>query len=289
MFPGSVKIRSPFRPDPMPRSRHIRRNVLAAWLAVAGIVFGQPQLTGSAALAHFYYFNPDSPQSNLSNLKQSMEAALNAQGLVFNFQPFIRFQDFNRQVRDGQPALVFLPEWFLRQDGNSTRYKPLLIPVHNGRSTYRKVLMVPSDSTLTAAQLPGATIAMTPLGEAGLVQLDEALFKGAGLRSETLNFITTAKDVDALFALALGQVKAAVISEDNLNHIASINPKILATVKSLAVSSPIPLPLLCYADGAIPREELNTLRASLLAGKQDKNVAQLMELLDIDGWREPTP
>lgn len=263
---------------------------IAALLALLSLLC-LPHLTGSAASAHFFYFNPDSAHSNLSGLKQAIDTYLTDEGCLFSFQPFTRFKDFDRQVKEGRPSLIFLPEWYLRQDGNAMKFIPFMVPVHNGATTYRKVLLVAADSDLTADKLTSVSIAMTSVGSAGMTMLNDAIFKDNGLDSNTLNFITTAKDSDALFALTLGQVKAALVSEDNLKKVGSINKKILQTVKQLAISKPIPLPVLCYADGVIKptNADLDKLRKKLLAGKQDKNTAQIMELLDIDAWQTPTP
>jgi len=244
-----------------------------------------PQLTGSAALANFFYFNPDSSHSNLSGLKQLMDTFLSSEGFSLSFQPFTRFRDFDRQVKESKPSFLFLPEWYLRQDGNDQRFKPFMVPVHGGETTYRKALLVAANSTLTADKLAGPTIAMTPVGPAGMAMLNEVIFKENGLDGNQLNFITTSKDSDALFALALGQVQAALISEENLKHIAALNPRILKNVKTLAVSKPIPLPVLCYAEGNVKPAEVEKLRKSLLNGKQDKKTAQIMELLNIDAWK----
>lgn len=264
-------------------SKHI-----AILLALLSLLLSVPQLTGSAATAQFFYFNPDSPHSNLTGLKQIVDTFLTAQHFSFAFQPFTRFRDFDRQVKEARPSLLFLPQWYLQQDGNDKKFKPFMIPIHEGAATYRKLLLVAADSALSAEALTNATIAMTPVGPAGLSMLNEAIFKDHGLDSNKLNFITTAKDSDALFALALGQVKAALISENNLKQIGDINPNILKTVKTLAVSNPIPLPVLCYAEGQVASADLDKLRKSLLAGKEDKNTAQLMELLHIDAWKTPT-
>ena len=165
-----------------------------------------------------------------------------------------------------------------------------MTPTRHGATTYRKVLLVAADSHLTAKDLmTGPTIAMTPVGAAGMTMLNESIFNENGLDGNRLNIVTTAKDSDALFALTLGQVKAALISEDNLKHIGKINPTILNTVKTLAVSKPIPLPILCYAEGTITTADLNKLRESLLAGRQDKHTTQVMEFLDIDAWQAPLP
>jgi hypothetical protein len=258
-----------------------------AILLLSFLLLGLPQLTGSAASAHFFYFNPDSSHSNLSGLKQIMDTFLTTEGLSYAFQPFTRFRDFDQQVKESHPSLLFLPEWYLKQDGNSKRFKPFMVPTRHGSTTYQKVLLVAANSDLTATDLTGPTIAMTPVGPAGMTMLNEVIFKDNGLDGNKLNIITTAKDSDALFALALGQVKAALISQDNLQHIGTINPNILKTVKPLAVSKPIPLPVLCYAEGTVTADELDKIRKSLLMGKQDKNSAQVMEQLDIDAWQAP--
>ncbi|MBA3016022.1 MAG: phosphate/phosphite/phosphonate ABC transporter substrate-binding protein [Proteobacteria bacterium] len=247
-----------------------------------------PHLTGSTASAHFFYFNPDSSFTNFASLKLMMDSFLSSHGFTFSFQPFARFQDFDRQVKERKPSLVFLPEWYLKQDGNGNNFKPFMVPVYRGVTHYRKVLLVGANSDLTLSMLAGPTIAMTPVGPAGITMLNETIFKEHGLEANTLNFITTTKDSDALFALALGQVQAALISQNNLESIGKINPNILKTVKILAVSSPIPLPILCYAEGVLTPQELDKMRTSLLTGKHDKNTAQLMELLNIDDWQSPT-
>ncbi|MDD5760119.1 MAG: PhnD/SsuA/transferrin family substrate-binding protein [Desulfobulbaceae bacterium] len=253
------------------------------------LIFCAPQLTGSAASARFFYFNPDSAHSNLSSLKQTMDSYLSAEGLNVSFQPFTRFRDFDRQVKETHPAFLFLPEWYLKQDGNDKKFKPFMIPIHESASTYRKVLLVAAGSNLTTDKIDNTTIAMTPMGSAGMTMLEEVIFKQNGINSQTLNVITTAKDSDALFALTLGQVQAALISERNLKAIGEINPQILKTVKTIAVSQPIPLPVLCYAKEVVAAEDLDKFRKSLLEGRQNKDTAQLMEILDIDAWQTPTP
>ncbi len=214
-----------------------------------------------------------------------MDTLLSASG--FSFQPFARFHDFDREVRSATPAFLFLPEWYLHQDGNHKRFKPFLIPVRQGTTTYRKVLLVADDSGLTTETLAGTTIAMTPVGEAGLALLDETIFQRIGLRGKELKFITTAKDSDALFALALRQVKAALVSQDNLEHVGRLNPRLLERVKILAVSDPLPLPVLCYVAGVVPPGGVEKMRQLLLAGKEGGKAARIMDMLQIDTWRIP--
>lgn len=261
---------------------------MAALLLLLALFCVPFRFGGTTSLTHFLYFNPDSIHNNLSGLKEVMDSFLSASGFAFSFQPFARFHDFDRKARsDDAPAFLFLPEWYLHQDGNAKRFKPFLIPVRQGATTYRKVLLVAADSELTTEMLAGTTIAMTPVGPAGLAVLDDVIFRRMGLRGKDLTFITTAKDSDALFALALRQVKAALVSQDNLEHVGNINPRLLKTVKILAVSDPLPLPVLCYVKGAVQPAEVERMQKVLLAGKDGGKAAHLMQMLQIDAWRIP--
>lgn len=259
-------------------------NILVILLTIASL-FGSPLPIGSAVPPIFFYFNPDSPQGNLARLKETMDHALVSANLPLQFQAFAKYRDFDRSLREQTPGFLFMPEWFLKQDGNSDRFVPLLTPIRHGVTTYRKVLLVAADSLLTLADLSRATIAMTPMGPAGLDSLNQAIFKKNGLDAHGLNFLTTAKDSDALFALVLKQVQAALVSEDNLDQISRINPNILTKIKKLSISGPLPLPLLCCDKENARGEDIEKIKALFLSAEKDKNTKKIMEMLQIDAWQ----
>ena len=87
-----------------------------------------------------------------------MDSFLSTSGFAFSFQPFARFHDFDREARSESSAFLFMPEWYLHQDGNDKRFKPFLIPVRQGMTTYRKVLLVAADSALTTEKLSDTTL-----------------------------------------------------------------------------------------------------------------------------------
>ncbi|OKY74024.1 MAG: hypothetical protein BM485_15505 [Desulfobulbaceae bacterium DB1] len=263
--------------------KHARKIISSLFVPISFFFF--PLWLFSASTACFYYFNPDSPQSNMSRLKEAMDNLLAFGNIPLVFQPFTKLSDFDRKVREEAPDFLLLPEWYLKQDGNEKRFEAFLAPVRNGNTTYRKILLVAQDSSLSIQDLAQETIAMTPMGAAGLEDLDKVIFQKHGLDSKKLNFVTTAKDSDALFALALRQVKAALVSEDNLDHFGAINPRILQTVKQLAISDPIPLPLLCYNKEIAGKDEVEKLKSLFLKGKIDGGTAKIMEMLHIDAWQ----
>ena len=232
----------------------------------------------------FYYFNPDSSQSNLSRLKKEMERFLNKKDLVLNFQPFAKYHDFHREMQDGLPAFVFLPDWYYQQNKKGSKLKPLLQPVRKGLSTYRKVLLTSKDSTLTLQGLHNQILAMTTMGNEAPDLLNRLIFSQVKIESNSLNIIATPKDSDALFALAVRQVDAALVSKNNLQRIGRINPRILQIVRPLAESQPIPLPILCTGNGKVPNEKVMKLKKIFLEAKDSDDSADLMEMLQIDAW-----
>ncbi|MCI5221464.1 MAG: hypothetical protein D3924_01975 [Candidatus Electrothrix sp. AR4] len=232
----------------------------------------------------FYYFNPDSSQSNLARLKREMDTFLSKSNSAVKFQPFARYHDFHRKMRESIPAFVFMPEWYLQQNKDRFHLKPLLQPVRNNLSTYRKILLTSKESQVSLHDLRDKTIALTSMGPATPDLLNKLIFSHYNLDSNLFNIIITPKDSDALFALAVRQVDVALVSQDNLQRIGRINPRILQLVRPLAESQPIPLPVLCAGDDVVPKEKILKIKKIFLDAKRSKDSANLMEMLQIDAW-----
>ncbi|MBU0681093.1 MAG: phosphate/phosphite/phosphonate ABC transporter substrate-binding protein [Proteobacteria bacterium] len=236
------------------------------------------------AFSEFYYFNPDSSQSNLSRLKKGMDTLLADAGINLSFQPFARLQDFDRQIRMKPPAFVMVPSWYVDMNKDAWKFHPLLRPTRGGATTYHKVLLVATNATFELKQLGSKTVAMTSMGPGGLDFLNTLIFNEHGLDAHQLNIVTTAKDVDALFALALHQVDAALVSKANLEHIAEINPRIAKNVKVVAVSGPISLPALYYYGSDANNIEMERVKKIFL--QHDQYSMSIREMLQVDGWQD---
>jgi hypothetical protein len=258
--------------------------LIAPFLMLCGTILLDADCTAEAESKNFYYFNPDSSQSNLARLKKEMERFLNKKDLALNFQPFAKYHDFHREMKAGLPAFVFLPDWYYQQNKNSSTLKPLLEPIRKGRSTYRKILLTTQESTLTVQGLRNKILAMTTMGNKAPDLLNLLLFNQFKIKSNSLNIITTPKDSDALFALAVRQVDAALVSENNLQRIGKINPRILQIVRPLAKSQPIPLPILCSGNGKVPDVKVMKLKKIFLEANGSDDSADLMEMLQFDAW-----
>jgi hypothetical protein len=235
--------------------------------------------------AMLYYFNPDSPQSNLSRLKRDMDDFLSEANFPITFQPFTHLVDFEQQFKGMPPAFIFVPQWYINKYGAEMKLKPLLVPVHKGETSYRKILLETKDPHKDLAKSVSITLAMTSMGPDGDTMLKNILFPPHSVPVGKINPIIVPKDFDALFALALGQVDMALVVKNNLDQIASLNPNILRTVRPLGESKPIPMPVLCYVEGVATSEHIEEIKRLFLKGKAEKNRSTIMEMLQINEWQ----
>lgn len=236
-----------------------------------------------------FYFNPDSPQNNLSRLKRNMDDFLSDNDIPITFQPFTHLVDLENQLNAAPPAFLFVPQWYFEKYGARLNLHPLLIPVRKGTAFYRKILLGIKNTNFKRHRLPQATMAMTSMGPDGNTTLDSILFSPHGVAARNINTIIVPKDADALFALALGQVDMALVVKENIDQIAKINPNILQAVHPLFESKPIPMPLLCYVEGVASPSDVQELKRLLLEGGTQESYATIMEMLQINGWQTIQP
>ena len=57
-----------------------------------------------------FYFNPDSPQNNLSRLKRNVDDFLSDNDVPITFQPFTHLVDLENQLKANPPAFLFVPK-----------------------------------------------------------------------------------------------------------------------------------------------------------------------------------
>jgi hypothetical protein len=235
----------------------------------------------------FYYFNPDSPQSNLGRLKQEFEAYFSDKDFSFSFQPFTHFVDFHRLNSKNRPSFILVPEWYYRKYGQELGLHPLLVPVRNGSTTYKKVLLVSQSAAPASSDYEIISFATT-MGLNGESAVIKELVAEELVSLEQLNIINVPKDLDAILALVLGQVKMALVAQDNLQNISEINPRIIKTIKNLEKSITVPMPILCYLEGRVESSDVNKLIKTFreMTAEQPRN--KIMEMLKIDDWQNFT-
>ncbi|MHB8808612.1 MAG: PhnD/SsuA/transferrin family substrate-binding protein, partial [Desulfobulbaceae bacterium] len=127
---------------------------------------------------------------------------------------------------------------------------------------------------------------MTTMGPNTEELLSNNYFKDQGVDFSTMNIIVTPKDADALYALTLGQVDAALVGQATLNMIGSVNQRVLEATKELITSSPVPNPLLCALPGSADKAEVAKMKEMLLEGSKNSSSPKHLDMLHINGWQK---
>jgi ABC transporter, phosphonate, periplasmic substrate-binding protein len=263
------------------------RHFSLIFLILLAVNFALTAIAGDSRATKLFYFNPDSPQSNLSRLKRDMDNFLAYSNFSVSFQPFAHLIDFEKQLKEKPPAFLFVPDWYLKRYGPNLNLHPLLIPVRNGKTTYRKVLLATEGTTVDLTKMPHLTVAMTSMGPDGDAILKEMLaLRGAA--SYQVNTIIVPKDMDALFALALGQVDMALVVKENIDQVAKINPNILRSIHPVLESKPIPMPVLCFTEGVASSSDIQELKDIFLKHRKNNHRSDIMEMLQFNDWQAVT-
>ena len=84
----------------MRNSRIIIPIILILWIFVYGIAGAEHHSL------ELFYFNPDSPQNNLSRLKRNMDDFLSSTDTPITFQPFTHLVDLENQIKAKPPEFL---------------------------------------------------------------------------------------------------------------------------------------------------------------------------------------
>ena len=232
----------------------------------------------------FFYFNPDSVQSNFSLLTKEIDTFMTKQSYQVQFQAFSQQSDFDLLLASRQPSFVLVPAWYYEQYGKTMGLSPLLVPLNQNKPSYTKVLLKRSGD-INNPTLSGKTLAVTSMGSNTEKQL--ALFFNNGRIFDFANshLIITPKDADALYALALGQVDMAVVGKNTMDVVRAVNRRIVDVVAEVAPSHPVPMPLLCVLDGKMSREEISHLKQIFFSAGDGRPLPEFMKMLQFNGWQ----
>lgn len=202
-----------------------------------------------------------------------------------HFQPFTHFVDFDHSLKENKPAFLFLPSWYIVKYGQTLNLKPLLKPLHNGYNFYKKILLTRTGNPITADNISHHSLAMTSMGPDSESILNTVLFQSLGKNSADINIVSVPKDSDALFALVLGQVDLALVTENNLEQLWKINPKLKEAVRPIIKTQPLPMPILCYLENSVSIASVEIFKKFFLSAAGDKTKNILMEMLQVDAWQ----
>ncbi len=259
----------------------IRSRSLLLVLALSIFYTGNP--VRAASTIDFFYFFPDSTQSNFSLLKQNVDEFFNEAKLDIQFQAFTHEVDFERLVRQRKPGMVLVPAWYFKQHGKELALKPLVTALRQEHAAYHKALLIRKNDAASHDRLDGKTVAVTNMGPDADQQLNN-YFSEHEIDFTWGNIVITPKDADAFYALVLGQVDAAIVSIQTIQVVGRTNPRLEDMVHKLATSSPIPMPLLCITENGLDEKQVKEIKRLLLRSGKQLPPPSFMQMLHISGW-----
>jgi hypothetical protein len=181
-----------------------------------------------------------------------------------------------------------VPEWYFHKYGKELGLHPLLIQVRNGSTSYEKILLTLKTSVAQLNDYDIVPFAMTSMGPNGQTASVKELVASELISVQRLNIINVPKDLDAILALVLGQVKMALVAQDNLQIISSVNPRITQAIRRLDKKITVSMPVLCYLEGRVKSADVEKLVQTFRRMTAEKPRNKIMEMLQIDDWQNFT-
>lgn len=233
---------------------------------------------GGSATAHF--FSSESSINNFNMLKTEFDSLFASAG-GHKIQPFNNRVDFERILAGSRTGLFVMSSWHYTQLATRAQWKPVLIGVHNQRTTQRHVISA-GPAFRGLADLNSQTIASAGTLEFTMELLSEMIPPDHQDLLGTLRILIVPKDIDALLAVGFGVAGAAVTTESGVEKLGRINPRQREQLRQLAVGPERPL-LIVAAPHRPDPATLDLIEVLLDMGTHEAG-RQRLSMLGLDAW-----
>lgn len=179
-----------------------------------------------------FVFSPESKSGQTQAAKLSVERFLQTEGIQAQIHFFANAVDFERSVSRVKPEYAVVASYYFAAQGREMQWRALLSGHLNGDESFRKIFMV-DQSVARLSELRDKPVATTSFGPATLSFVNQHFLQPVGLSVSQVRLITVSKDVDGLMALAIGQVKGAIVTQDSIERLKSINAAAFVSMKEL--------------------------------------------------------
>jgi hypothetical protein len=139
--------------------------------------------------------------------------------------------------------------------------KPVLLAERGGALGQKFVLV--AKEGVSAASLSGHRVAMRQAAPELKGALEAELLTPAGLKWASLTPLEVSKTTDALMAVRMGQVDAAVVDATEFEQVVKAVPAAFGSLKALATSPELVFGALSLRAGSSPSAEIEQLTAAL--------------------------
>lgn len=192
-----------------------------------------------------FVFSPESKSGQIQIARASLERHLQEEGIRAQVHFFANAVDFEQAVPRVKPQYAIVASYYFAAQGKDMQWRPLLSGHFNGEESFRKIFMV-DQSVAKLSDLKGKAVATTSIGGATYTFVNQQFLLPVGLSVTQVRLITVSKDVDGLMALAVGQVKGAIVTQDSIDKLKSINTSAFVTMKEMRKLPAIAYPKLVH-------------------------------------------
>lgn len=177
-----------------------------------------------------FVFSPESKSGLIQTARVSFERFLQAEGITAQVHFFANAIDLETALPRIKPGYAIVASYYYAAQSRELQWRPLLSGHHNGDEFFHKIFMV-DQSVTKVTELRDKPIATTSFGAATLSFVNQQYLQPIGLTISQVRLITVSKDVDGLMALAVGQVKAAIVTQDSIERLKTINASAFVSMK----------------------------------------------------------
>jgi hypothetical protein len=240
--------------------------------------------------ATIFFYNPDANIENLELLVRTFSAYFQDELSDFKMQPFVNVETLVNISLQRSPGFLIIPYWNYKllskdQAFASAKVEGVLTPMSSSSLYFKKLVLIGANSPFSDVSSLEGRIASTSLGLQSVDFLDEFLFKER-VEFSNLQFTWTRKDMDSLLALRFNQVQIAIINDKTYDETKESQPQMVAGMKILEESEPIPEVVLVKLGNNVDDETGSQMNNLFLNMHNSDNGKAILNLLGYEKWLE---
>ena len=250
-------------------------------LAISFCAFAKPC---SAAERRILLYDPDNSYGDILDVSAAFKHFLDGTAGGWTFQTVTDRSDFETLAAQPESHFAIVSSGYLHA-GPKIKLTPLLVPAAHGDPYYHKLLL--GRENTTQETLSGHSIAATAVFESNSAQSRAivAELSKQGIANPVL--VGVPKDVDALMALHLKQVDAALVTLGSIDVLRRVNPQAVAAFHVIFETKKISRAPLCTIGTNAPSDEQALLRQEFAKMGKTAPGRVLMQRMEFDAWIAP--
>jgi len=234
-------------------------------------------------------YNPDLVFGNIETFTASISTYLEATNKTnqtqLSLEYFRKTDDLEKYTNEQSPSFAIFNSWYYINNKKDFNAIPLLIASKNNSPYYQKIIVVHKDSNIKQLKdLTGKTLALASSSEQDYPYLDKVIFKGQINSEKSLMIMPVSKDIDALLALVMRQVDAALVTPESYELLRKTSPAYVENIESFYTSPNIPLPVLCTLKSNVSQDVIKETKNAFLTMKDASLGQKTLKFMQIDEW-----